>query len=421
MQTLTNRGLVHPQINRTISSQSVLSDEQDQDGMVLSGPQPETECDPKSRGKMAKGGKGEVSAPKTRSTSLLGHRRVARRDSEHSTSDLTATTLSSSSSFSCSIAEDAASSLEKGEMKADTNVEPSTPKSEFEANEQHDQDMKMMDVLEEEVEMQEEKNTVPALPEGWRACSLIPSLPPLPPLEEIRAHRLLYRGVTDESNWLLPDRLMVGAYPGSVDSELHDRQISSVLSTGIRTFVCLQREYDGNATRRQWRSGQRIRPYLNDAITMLRRGVIAAPSREQSGPVSRPLAAPAIPSSPSTSSASHSSSSQSADVRFVHCPIVDCDTTSDQIIVELATNLLRRLDVGEKIYLHCWGGHGRAGTVASILLGLLYGMDGPTAMEWVQELHDCRRYHLSTPSPQTNKQRAQVTRILRRFYAEKTP
>merc|ERR1711939_1116571 len=140
------------------------------------------------------------------------------------------------------------------------------------------------------------------------------------------------------------------------------------------------------------------------------------------GVFSRPLAAPAVPSSPTSSTTSSAASStQSQEINFVHCPIVDCDTTSDSIIVDLATNLLRRLDVGEKIYLHCWGGHGRAGTVASILLGLLYGMDGPTAMEWVQELHDCRRYHLSTPSPQTNKQRAQVTRILRRFYAEKTP
>jgi len=180
---------------------------------------------------------------------------------------------------------------------------------------------------------------------------------------------------------------MVGAYPASLDQALHERQISSILELGIRTFVCLQREYDGSATEEQWRSGQRIRPYIHDAAAMLGRRVESGKREE---------------------------------VKFVHCPIVDCDTTADEIIVELATNLLRRLDVGETIYLHCWGGHGRAGTVASLLFGLLYGMDGLESMEYIQALHDTRRFPLDTPSPQTQKQRDQVSRILRRFYAEKS-
>lgn len=142
----------------------------------------------------------------------------------------------------------------------------------------------------------------------------------------------------------------------------------------------------------------------------------------------RELAAPKVPSSPSSSDASSQGSSSGSStesqednaVSFVHCPIVDCDCTSDKIIVDLATTLLRRLDVGENLYVHCWGGHGRAGTICSIILGLLYGLSGQEAMEYIQTLHDTRRYHLNTPSPQTMKQRQQVTRILKRFYAEKS-
>ena len=42
------------------------------------------------------------------------------------------------------------------------------------------------------------------------------------------------------------------------------------------------------------------------------------------------------------------------------------------------------MDDGEVIYLHCWGGHGRAGTVGSIVLGLLYGLNGNQAMKYIQ-------------------------------------
>ena len=238
------------------------------------------------------------------------------------------------------------------------------------------------------------------LPAGWRRCSLISHLPSLPPLTSAAGNLDVYRGPTDESNWVIPGRLMVGAYPASLDQALHERQISSILGLGIRTFVCLQREYDGAATEEQWRTGQRIRPYIRDAAAMLGRS--AGGNGTANG-----------------NNGNGNGNSKREEVKFLHCPIVDCDTTADEIIVELATNLLRRLDVGEMIYLHCWGGHGRAGTVASLLVGLLYGMNGAESMEYIQALHDTRRFPLDTPSPQTQKQRDQVSRILRRFYAEK--
>merc|ERR1719181_618063 len=80
------------------------------------------------------------------------------------------------------------------------------------------------------------------LPSGWRRCTLITHLPALPPLRVAAGNVDVYRGPTDESNWVVPGRLMVGAYPASLDQALHERQISSILELGIRTFVCLQRE-----------------------------------------------------------------------------------------------------------------------------------------------------------------------------------
>ena len=59
---------------------------------------------------------------------------------------------------------------------------------------------------------------------------------------------------------------------------------------------------------------------------------------------------------------------------FVHCPIVDCDVTDDNTVLNLCKQLVEDISKGEVIYLHCWGGHGRTGTVVSIMLHMMYGV-----------------------------------------------
>jgi hypothetical protein len=105
---------------------------------------------------------------------------------------------------------------------------------------------------------------------------------------------------------------------------------------------------------------------------------------------------------------------------FIHVPIVDCSTTNDDTIFNLALELVRRFRTGENIYCHCWGGHGRAGTVVSVVLGLLYNLSPAAAMKRCQHFHDQRRARLDVPSPQTDSQRAQVTRILQKYHGERT-
>jgi protein-tyrosine phosphatase len=41
---------------------------------------------------------------------------------------------------------------------------------------------------------------------------------------------------------------------------------------------------------------------------------------------------------------------------------------SDEEAVQLVEDLEHRLFKGEKIFIHCWGGHGRIGTIMAILL-----------------------------------------------------
>lgn len=65
-------------------------------------------------------------------------------------------------------------------------------------------------------------------------------LPPLPPVASLNPDS--YVGPTEESNWVLAGRLLVGAYPSAVHDETNTRILSSILRLGCTTFVCLQQE-----------------------------------------------------------------------------------------------------------------------------------------------------------------------------------
>lgn len=97
---------------------------------------------------------------------------------------------------------------------------------------------------------------------------------------------------------------------------------------------------------------------------------------------------------------------------FTHFPIRDCSVTDDDRVLELAYSLVRCIAEGHTIYLHCWGGHGRTGTLVCIMLHLMYGMDDKEAMEYCQTVHDLRQCPVVVGSPQTQTQRDQVSRVI---------
>jgi hypothetical protein len=194
-----------------------------------------------------------------------------------------------------------------------------------------------------------------------------------------------YRGPTTESNWVLPDRLMMGAYPASLCDDQHYEVSKRLLRCGIRTFVCLQDEYDHTATPEQWKLGQRIRPYIYDTAEILR-----------------------------TNESFEGSSQQ---LELLHVAIKDCSITMDQVVQELAEEVCYRLCMGESIYVHCWGGHGRTGTLVAIVIGMLFGLDANEALARTQHFHDLRYSPLGVQSPQTLEQRNQVRRVLTDYHS----
>ena len=59
-------------------------------------------------------------------------------------------------------------------------------------------------------------------------------------------------------------------------------------------------------------------------------------------------------------------------------------------LLELLTDLEARLARGESVYVHCWGGRGRAGLVAACFLQHAYGISGEEALQRVGRAYDTR-------------------------------
>lgn len=111
-----------------------------------------------------------------------------------------------------------------------------------------------------------------------------------------------------ESNWVLPGRLLVGAYPASMNDSHHAHLLCTILLQGVSTFVCLQQEYRADGvTEEMWRSGEALRPYFQDVLQLLR--------KLQELKAADPRSVPAI--------------SAPQDTDFVHFPIVDCNVADD--------------------------------------------------------------------------------------------
>ena len=76
---------------------------------------------------------------------------------------------------------------------------------------------------------------------------------------------------------------------------------------------------------------------------------------------------------------------------FLSLAIRDGHVTGDAEVLELCQRLVGLLREGHVLYVHCWGGHGRTGTVIAIVIGLVYGLPGQEALDACSERHEQRR------------------------------
>jgi protein-tyrosine phosphatase len=199
-----------------------------------------------------------------------------------------------------------------------------------------------------------------------------------------------YQGPTCESNWVIKDKLLVGAFPGHVNDKQNEETLTTILNCGVSTFVSLQKEYNNENPVENWKNNIGLRPYFKDAEKMIQEKELY----------------PNL----------HTSVEE---LSFIHEPIRDCDIIEDKKTINIAKRLVKAIYDGEVVYLHCWGGHGRAGVITCIILHLMYELSSDEAIYLCQKLHDFRVETCQVSSPQTYIQRLQVARIIQSLHINK--
>jgi len=178
--------------------------------------------------------------------------------------------------------------------------------------------------------------------------------------KHINVPRKVYYGAFDFSNWVIPQKIMCGGYPGHPsDDTIHKEYITKLLEAGVELFVCLMTP----------RELSRFKPYM---------------------PIVNSL---------------------SNKVRYLNFEIEDMTIAADEKVIEFIETLYNEYLKGTLFYIHCWGGHGRTGTIVALLLAKIYNIDAEEALDKTSVYHKCRLKPKSR-SPQMSSQFDQVRRLV---------
>lgn len=187
------------------------------------------------------------------------------------------------------------------------------------------------------------------------------------------------RGPTPTSHWLIKGRVLVGSCPGThcydrttnkkrrCSRETVQTELSALQAAGVSQFFNFQQRMEE----------KQCKPYY---VTQL--------ERVWSGHGDTPGVN-----------------------RF---PIVDGGTFSGAELSTIMAAVEESLRAGHVIYLHCYGGHGRAGIVAAMTLHWVYGCTADEALAVVQLRHGAREQSMDGHrSPACDKQVEQVKNCCR--------
>jgi protein-tyrosine phosphatase len=163
----------------------------------------------------------------------------------------------------------------------------------------------------------------------------------------------------DSGYWVVPNLLLAGPYPGAIDPVEHHQKIRSILNVGIRTFVNLMRNDETDHENRPFV------PY-DDLIGTFCPGAT-----------------------------------------FIRFPISDLGVPTVAEMGRILETIDSSLDLGNPVYVHCWGGVGRTGTVVGCWL-LQHGLATPE--NYIDTMFALRRR-----DPQRWRRISPETEIQRRF------
>lgn len=164
------------------------------------------------------------------------------------------------------------------------------------------------------------------------------------------------------SYWVRPGLLLAGSYPGDKDKNIAAQKLQALVASGIRHIINLMEAGETNEY------GQPFVPYEKDFIDFAKgKGIEVLVSR---------------------------------------MPIKDVSIPTPKTMKAILDEIDRSISGNRPVYIHCWGGRGRTGTVVGCYL-VRHGLTGREALKRIREL---RRDEPTAdlPSPQTREQEDMV-------------
>jgi len=152
--------------------------------------------------------------------------------------------------------------------------------------------------------------------------------------------------------WVEPDRLLAGEYPGALVASTARARLRALLDCGIRTFVDLTQ------------AREPLAPYESLLISEAEERALT--------------------------------------VSYHRHPIRDADIPSDAGMREILATIRASIERGDPVYVHCWGGIGRTGTVVGCWL-VETGRAGDDVFEAIKALR-AGTMKRRTQSPETSDQ-----------------
>ncbi len=154
--------------------------------------------------------------------------------------------------------------------------------------------------------------------------------------------------------WVVPDKLMAGGFPGSTDEQARKMKLNGLIKIGIKAVVNLMEEKERNY------QGQFFDNY--------------APALEMSG------------------------------VETKRFPIKDLSVPSVQLMTAILDSIDEFHRQGKIVYIHCWGGVGRTGTVIGCYLIRHRLANSSNIFDMIKNLKKSTSI-AERQSPETNEQR----------------